>query len=50
MGEIILSFVIGSCLVFSGIVLIVATSRESKKELERMANNPPEPSETPPES
>ena len=50
MGEIILSIVIGSCLILAGIILIVATNREAKRELDRIANNPPEPSETLPES
>jgi len=39
MGEIIFSFVIGGCLVLAGIILIVASSRESKRELARLADS-----------
>ena len=42
MGEIIFSFVIGGCLVLSGTILIVASNRESKRELKRMADSAPD--------
>jgi len=37
MGEIIFSFAIGGCLVLSGIILIVAMTKEQKK-VEKMQN------------
>ena len=39
MGEIIFSFVIGGCLVLAGVILIVASKKESTKELGKLANN-----------
>jgi len=46
MGEIIFSVVIGCCLVLSGIILIVSSNKESKRELKRLADKqatrPPE--------
>ena len=37
MGEIIFSIAIGGCLVLSGIILIVASKKESKRELAKAA-------------
>jgi len=38
MGEIIFSVVVGCCLVLSGIILIVSSKKESKRELKRLAD------------
>ena len=38
MGEIIFSVAIGGCLVLSGIILIAASHKESKRELARIEN------------
>jgi len=35
-GEIIFSIVIGCCLILSGIILIVSSNKESKRELKRL--------------
>ena len=37
MGEIIFSIAVGGCLVLSGIILLVASKKESKRELARVA-------------
>ena len=42
MGEIIFSIAIGGCLVLSGIILIVVSHKESKRELAKLANSKPE--------
>ena len=36
MGEIIFSIAVGGCLVLSGIILLVASKKESKRELARV--------------
>ena len=36
MGEIIFSFVIGGCLVLAGTILIVASKKESVRELKKL--------------
>jgi len=38
MGEIIFSVVVGCCLILSGIILIVSSHKESKRELKRLAD------------